>query len=89
MTLSFTDTRSRKNDDSTSKEAAKNAASGKADRDRLAIRWALDRFGPLTAREIARQSLLDYITVQRRISEVAGIEKTDEVRDGCRVWRAL
>ena len=89
MTLSFTDTRSRTSDDSTSKEAAKNAASGKADLERVVIRNTLLFLGPLTAREVAIESNIDYITVQRRISEVAGIVKTDEVRNGCRVWRAL
>lgn len=43
--------------------------------------------GGLTAREVSKQIGVDYIEVQRRISE-CGLIKTDIRRDGCAVWRA-
>lgn len=86
MTMSFVETRARRNDSDTSKTAAKNAASGKAARQRVEIYECLRRCKSGTAMEIAVLTCLGYITVQRRISEVAGIHKTDEIRDSCRVW---
>jgi len=32
---------------------------------------------------------MDYITVQRRLSEIPGLYKTDDERGGCKVWRAV
>lgn len=88
--LTFTETRSRNTDLDTSREAAHNAASCKADKDRAAISKAV-KSSPagLTAREIADGLQMDYYTVQRRISEAGGIAKSDAARGGCRVWVAL
>ena len=89
LALSFTQTRARRSDPDTSREAAKNAASNKAALERIAIQNALRSFPPgLTAREIATMADLDYFATQRRISECAGIERTGERRDGCAVWVA-
>lgn len=85
---SFIRTRSRRTDSQTSKDAAKAAVSRKADIERLAIAKAV--FGTsagLTAREVAADTGIDYIEVQRRISE-CGLTKTAERRDGCFVWVA-
>lgn len=81
-----THTRARRTDSDTSHQAAKFAASCKAESERLAIYHVIREKGPLTAREVAAAIGLDYIEVQRRISEVAGLTKTKEVRDSCRVW---
>lgn len=83
--MNYAATRARATDSDTSHEAAKNAVTKKASNERLAIRLELLK-GPATAREIATATGMDYITVQRRISEVGGIVKTDMSRDGCRVW---
>ena len=88
-TLSFVRTRARTGDVSTSHAAAKHAATGYAAAQRIAIVGAVERFGPMTAREIAEGICMAYHDVQRRISECAGIERTGEVRDGCAVWRAI
>lgn len=87
MRTSFVDTRSRSTDGQTSRDAARHAATDKAAQERLQILAALRR-GPMTAREIAELTGIDYYEVQRRISETGGIEKTDERRDKCAVWRA-
>jgi len=87
--LDFVGTRSRTADPDTSREAAKHAASGKSAAERLAIRSVLKAVGPLNARQIAEMACLDYHTTQRRISETAGIERTDARHDGCVVWRAV
>jgi len=42
----------------------------------------------MTAKQIAEWAGFDYYTTQRRISETAGIERTDARHDGCVVWRA-
>lgn len=90
LAISFTDSRARRTDPKTSRDAAKHAASTKAQGERIAIRQALEQFKPgLTAREIAAYTGIDYIETQRRLSEVAGIERSGERRDGCMVWRAL
>lgn len=85
--LSFVQTRARRNDSATSHEAAKAAVTLKADSERIAIREAV-KAAPdgLTAREVSQRIGVDYITVQRRISET-GLTKTDTRRDGCAVWR--
>ncbi|MES2950263.1 MAG: hypothetical protein V4858_17100 [Pseudomonadota bacterium] len=86
--LSFVQTRSRSTDCDTSKAAAKAAVSRKADRERAAIAECVKAApGGLTAREVANLTGLDYIEVQRRISE-CGLKKTDRRRDGCAVWSA-
>lgn len=90
MQQTFVETRSRRSDGDTSREAAKAAAGYKADRERAAITAAVKdawHGTGLTAREVASVTGIDYITVQRRISE-CGLMKTAETRDGCRVWSA-
>lgn len=89
LCMTFTETRSHRNDGQTSREAAKAAVSRKAALERLAIAGAVcaSPWG-LTAREVALRTDLDYIEVQRRISE-CGLVKTDERRDGCAVWVAV
>jgi len=89
LAISFADTRARRTDPQTSRDAAKHATSTKAQQERIAIRESLVEMGPMTAREIAATTRLDYIEVQRRISETAGIERTQDRRDGCAVWRAI
>lgn len=89
MPYSFTETRSRRTDSQTSKDAAKAAVSRKADQERAAITAAVKAASNgLTAREMAAVTGIDYITVQRRKSE-AGIVETAERRDGCAVWVAV
>ena len=88
-TLSFTKTRARTNDPATSHAAAKHAATGRAAQHRMNIVWLIKEYGPRTAKELATISNIGYYTIQRRISECAGIERTGEVRDGCAVWRAV
>jgi DNA-directed RNA polymerase specialized sigma24 family protein len=82
--MNFVQTRARADDPATSKEAAKNAATLTAAAQRRAIALVVS-YEPMTAREIAAVTGIDYITVQRRISE-CGLSKTDCVRDGCHVW---
>lgn len=78
--------RARRTDPETSHQAARFANSQKAASERLSIYMAVLNGGDMTAREIAHVTGLDYIEVQRRISEVTGLEKTKGVRLGCRVW---
>lgn len=89
LCMTFTETRSRRTDSDTSRDAAKAAVSRKADRERTAITQAV-KTSPvgMTGREVADCLLMDYHTVQRRISE-CGLVKTDERRDGCAVWVAV
>jgi hypothetical protein len=89
--LSFTETRAHRADPETSREAAKYAASGKATAERIAIREALERVRPygMTPKEIASETGIGYIEVQRRMSETGGIFRTTDRRDGCYVWHAL
>ena len=89
MTISFIDTRSRSTDCDTSHVAARNAATHKANTHRAAIALCLKTNGPMTPRQIATWAGLDYVAVQRRMSETGGIEVTNVVRDGCRVWKAI
>ncbi len=79
-------TRARRTDSETSHKAARFATSQKAASERLSIYLAVCNGGDMTAREIAHVTGLDYIEVQRRISEVAGLTKTKGVRLGCRIW---
>ncbi len=84
--MDYASTRARSTDPETSHQAARFATSQKAASERLSIYLAVCNNGPMTAREIAARTGLDYIEVQRRISEVTGLRKTEAVRDGCRVW---
>lgn len=86
--ISFVQTRARRTDGDTSREAAKHAASCKADRERAEIAAAVRSFGGMTAREVAQWTGIDYIEVQRRISE-CGLVKTGLRRDGCAEWRVI
>lgn len=81
-----THTRARRTDSDTSHQAAKFAATRKAESERASIYCAIRDHGPQTAREVAKRIGLDYVETQRRISEVAGLTKTKDSRDGCRVW---
>lgn len=83
---SFTDTRARLTDSQTSRDAAKHAVTAKADAERRAIREAVS-VRPMTAREVAAYTGIEYIECQRRISE-CGLVKTSERRDRCAVWAA-
>jgi hypothetical protein len=85
--LSFIQTRARTTDCDTSKAAAKHATTGKAATERLAIVKAVkDSVDGLTAMEIATATGIEYISVQRRLSE-CGLRKSDTVRrDGRAVW---
>jgi predicted HTH transcriptional regulator len=78
--------RARRTDPETSHKAAEFAKSQKAAAERQSIFQAIRSNGPMTAREIAEVTGVDYYEVQRRISEVAGLQKTPDSRDGCRVW---
>jgi DNA-directed RNA polymerase specialized sigma subunit len=84
--MNFTQTRARRTDSDTSHEAAKAAVSTKSDMERRAIRILFNELQRgLTAREVANITGIDYIEVQRRISE-CGLTKTTDRRDGCAVW---
>ena len=84
--MNFIQTRARTTDSDTSHEAAKAAVSKKGDMERVEIRMCV-MFGKTgrTAKEVARLTGIDYIEVQRRISE-CGLTKTKDRRDGCAVW---
>jgi len=89
LQIAFVQTRARRTDGDTSREAAKAAVSRKAASERLAIVAAVKQsFLGLSARQVAMVTGIDYITVQRRISE-CGLTKTKRSRDGCRVWEAV
>ena len=87
--LDFVGTRSRTADPDTSRAAANHAASRRSENVRYWIRRGLESKGPMTAKQIAEWAGFDYYTTQRRISETAGIERTDARHDGCVVWRAV
>lgn len=42
-----------------------------------------------TGKELAHRLRIDYHSIQRRISEVKGIYRTGEKRDGAMVWKAV
>ncbi len=89
LCMKFVDTRSRRTDGDTSREAAKAAVSNKAALERIAIIAAVKRsYLGLTARQIAMVTGIDYIECQRRVSE-CGLVKTKKRRDGCAVWEAV
>ena len=82
--------RARKRDSITSHDAAKRAEADTATAwQRTSIKAAVSFLDGATAREIASFTRLDYITVQRRLSEIAGLYKTDDERDGCKVWKSV
>lgn len=82
--------RARKRDSSTSHDAAaRTEADTRTHWQRQAIRAAVSELGGATAREISRITGIGYIECQRRLSEVPGLYKTDDERDGCKVWRAV
>lgn len=87
MNLAYVDTRARSTDGQTSHDAAKHALTRKAAAERIKIVSAIHLHGPMTAREVAQMTGLDYIETQRRISE-CGLTKTDVRRAGCFVWSA-
>lgn len=87
IAISFTDTRARRSDGETSRDAAKHAATGKAAAERRLIAETIRDRGAMTAREVAAWTGLDYIETQRRISE-CGLVKTSDKRDGCYAWKA-
>jgi hypothetical protein len=82
--------RARKRDSNTSHDAAARAeADTRTHWQRQSIRAAVSRLGGATAREISKITGIGYIQCQRRLSEVPGLYKTDDERDGCKVWRAV
>jgi len=92
--MAFVQTRARRTDSQTSKDAAKAAVSHKADQERAAITAAV-KAAPagLTAYEVADLIGLDRQETSRRISE-CGLYKTSETRPnvGARpgsVWVAV
>ena len=85
---SFTDTRARRTDGQTSRDAARHAASEKCAAERIAIAQCVKaRPDGLTAYEVADLIGLDRQETSRRISE-CGLVKTTEKRDKCYVWKA-
>lgn len=87
--LSFVQTRARRGDCDTSHEAAKAAVTRKADAERAAIRKCVNAPpGGLTAREVSIRIGVDYVEMQRRISE-CGLVKTAARQGGCAVWMAV
>ncbi len=89
----FIDTRSRRHDSQTSKDAAKAAVSRKADQERAAITKCVKAASNgLTAYQVADLIGLGRQETSRRISE-CGLFKTDEKRPNVdakpgSVWRA-
>ena len=82
--IGFTATRARRNDPQTSKDAAANAATSRAPKQRIAIREALQTQGPMTCKQLAAVTGIDYIKIGKRASE-CGLVDTGKVLDGCRV----
>ena len=76
--------RHRRRDPATSRRAAAHARTGAAQALRERIYAHLAR--PHTAREVAAMLCADFVAVSRRMSEIPGIHRTGEVRDGCAVW---
>ena len=81
--IGFTATRARRNDPQTSKDAAANAATSRAAKQRIAIREALQK-AHQTCKELAVSTGINYESVKRRSSEI-GAYRTGEVREGCGV----
>ena len=82
----YTDTRSHAGDPQTSRDAAVNAVSARADSVRKIIYQAIKASVSMTAREIAAQTGIDFVAINRRLSEVGGIKRNGERRDGCAAW---
>ena len=87
----------RRNDPSTSKEAARNAAKW-ADSHAGRILQALKTHGPRSAAELEQLLGLSLVQVARRLPNLkdAGLARVctlddgaDMVRNGCRVWEAI
>lgn len=80
----------RQRDPQTSHDAAEKAKSFQARH--IALIWdCLKTHGPMTPREIAEKTGLDYHAVQRRGADMWVrnlIERGPDVKDGQRVWRA-
>jgi len=82
--------RARRTDSSTSHNAARRTeADTRTQWQRQIIKAAVSVMDGATAREIASFTRMDYITVQRRLSEIEGLYKTDAERNGCKVWKAV
>lgn len=90
--MNFTDTRSRKSDPQSSKDAAKVAAMDKSSMIRVNIRFTVtmrkqDNIQGWTAKEIANYCRLNLSDVYRRLPEVSGIKRHPHFRrDGCSVY---
>lgn len=78
--------RARQSDSRTSHDAGAYASTGRAQAEREAIYYALQRLGPSSGKEIAEFLGDSFVRVSRRISEVPGIRKTSESRDKSMVW---
>jgi len=82
--------RARRSDSSTSHDAAARAeADYKTHYQRQAIRAAVSFADGATAKELVTLTGIEYYTVQKRLSEVLGLYKTDDERDGCKVWKSV
>lgn len=90
--MKFTDTRSRKSDPQTSKDAAKVAAMDGSTRIRQALRTTIREYEQeglrgWTAKELAYKCRIDLANVYRRLPEVSGIKRHPNFRrHGCSVW---
>ena len=80
----FTATRARKSDPQTSKDAAANAATSRAAKQRIAIREALQTQGPMTCKQLSVITGIPYVALGKRASE-CGLVDTGKVLDGCRI----
>ena len=67
--------------------AAKAAGFGDPEKGRTC--WTESEYPRGSGQKGALWNYVDYITVQRRLSEIAGLYKTDDERDGCKVWKAI
>ena len=80
----FTRTKARNSDPATSHEAAKNAATSRAAKQRLYMTAMLQERGGMTCKELSQATGIPYEDVKRRSSEI-GAYRTGEVRGGCGV----
>lgn len=82
--------RARRSDSSTSHDAAaRTEADTRTEWQRQSIRAAVSFADGATAKELVTLTGIEYYTVQKRLSEVPGLYKTDDERDGCKVWMAV
>lgn len=92
--MKFTNTRARKCDPQTSKDAAKVAAMDKSTRIRKTLRTAIreyeqDGLRGWTAKELSAKWRIQLADVYRRLPEVSGIKRHQSFRrEGCSVWIA-